>query len=183
MNKKTFRKWNRIIHRDLGYFFFGMTLIYAISGIAINHISNWNPNYIITNKKVESDIFAKEVTEKKAIALLKLYGEDETYKNYKIIGKTVRIYFQDGYININKQTGKGELEIIRKRPFFKEINWLHYNPNVWWTIFADIFAFSLLLLAISGLFIIKGKNSIKGRGAWLTIAGLLIPIIFFLIFS
>jgi hypothetical protein len=41
------RKWNRAIHRDLGYLCFGLTLIYTISGIAMNHIQDWNPNYKI----------------------------------------------------------------------------------------------------------------------------------------
>ncbi len=31
------RKWNRWIHRELGFLFFGMTIIYGISGIALNH--------------------------------------------------------------------------------------------------------------------------------------------------
>ena len=36
-NKGTaFRKWSRIIHRDLSFFFAGMILIYAISGIVMN---------------------------------------------------------------------------------------------------------------------------------------------------
>ena len=44
---KFIRKWGRIIHRDFGYLFFGATLIYSISGIALNHIGDWNPNYSV----------------------------------------------------------------------------------------------------------------------------------------
>ena len=32
------RKWNRAVHRDFGYLFLGMTIIYALSGIALNHM-------------------------------------------------------------------------------------------------------------------------------------------------
>ena len=32
------RKWNIIIHRDLGYLCFGLTILYVISGVAVNHI-------------------------------------------------------------------------------------------------------------------------------------------------
>jgi uncharacterized protein len=35
----------------------------------------------------------------------------------------------------------------------------------------------LILLAIGGLFMVKGKNGITRRGALLTAAGLIIPII------
>ena len=46
------RKWNRIIHRDMGYIFFGMSVIYGLSGIALNHLDDWNPNYIIKIREV-----------------------------------------------------------------------------------------------------------------------------------
>ncbi len=49
-------KLNRILHRDLGYFFFGMTIIYAVSGIALNHRHQWNPNYIITGEEFTTDL-------------------------------------------------------------------------------------------------------------------------------
>ena len=52
---KTLRKWSRILHRDIGYFFIGTTLIYAISGIALNHMSDWNPNYSVTLKNFNTE--------------------------------------------------------------------------------------------------------------------------------
>ncbi|HQL31599.1 MAG TPA: hypothetical protein PLM67_15390, partial [Thermoanaerobaculales bacterium] len=33
-------------HRDVGYFIAGLTVIYAVSGIAVNHIDDWNPSYV-----------------------------------------------------------------------------------------------------------------------------------------
>ena len=45
MKKFPFRKWNNILHRDIGYLIFGLTIVYGISGIAVNHIQDWNPNY------------------------------------------------------------------------------------------------------------------------------------------
>jgi hypothetical protein len=66
---------------------------------------------------------------------------------------------------------------------FFESNYLHYNtPRGLWTWFADIFAGALILLAISGLFILKGKKGITGRGAWLTGIGILIPAIFLILY-
>lgn len=62
------------------------------------------------------------------------------------------------------------------------MNYLHYNPVKWWTIFSDIFAGALVLLAFSGILIIKGKKGMKGRGAWLTTLGIIIPIIYLIIY-
>ena len=43
--------------------------------------------------------------------------------------------------------------------------------------------FRLLVLAITGLFVLKGKNGITGRGAWLTGIGILIPLVFLLLYG
>ena len=43
---------------------------------------------------------------------------------------------------------------------------------------ADAYAFSLAVLAVTGLFVLKGRKGITGRGAWLTGAGIAIPLLF-----
>ena len=48
-------KLNRILHRDIGYFFFGMSVIYGLSGIALNHLDDWDPSYNIRNEQVLTD--------------------------------------------------------------------------------------------------------------------------------
>jgi hypothetical protein len=39
------RLWLRAMHRDAGYLAVGLTIIYALSGLAVNHISAWDPNF------------------------------------------------------------------------------------------------------------------------------------------
>ena len=34
------RPWLRAVHRDAGYFGVGLTLVYALSGLAVNHIAD-----------------------------------------------------------------------------------------------------------------------------------------------
>ncbi|HEX8107122.1 MAG TPA: hypothetical protein VF516_05300, partial [Kofleriaceae bacterium] len=43
--KNRWRAWLRAIHRDIGYLAVGFTLIYALSGIAMNHIDDWDPSF------------------------------------------------------------------------------------------------------------------------------------------
>src|SRR4051794_5619828 len=45
--KKTFalRPLLRAIHRDMGYLAVGLTFVYAASGLAVNHIADWDPNF------------------------------------------------------------------------------------------------------------------------------------------
>jgi len=181
LGKMKWRKINRIIHRDFGYFFFGMTLIYSISGIALNHIHHWNPNYIIRNEQVVFDKSkVNEIKDKDdVLAILKIINKDDVYKShYFPVKDQLKIFITGGSLVIEQETGKGVIETIKRRPFFKEINFLHYNnPKKLWTWFSDIFAFSLILIAISGLFLLKGKHGITRRGGWLTLVGIIVPVI------
>ena len=176
------RKWNRIIHRDLGYFFFGATIIYGLSGIALNHLNDWNPSYIISNKKIEihQKLNPENIDKKSVVRLLEDFNEDKNYKKHYFPSEDkLKIFLKNGSAEINLENGKGNIEKIIKRPVFYEVNYLHYNPSkYYWTLYSDIFAGSLILLAITGLFIIRGKKGITGRGAWLTTAGILIPILY-----
>ena len=77
------RKWNRVLHRDLGYLFFGMSVIYALSGIALNHVNDWNPSYIITQTTVQWDReedSAETITKAVVLDFLQQYGESDNYK-------------------------------------------------------------------------------------------------------
>ncbi|MBR9977995.1 MAG: PepSY-associated TM helix domain-containing protein [Bacteroidetes bacterium] len=179
------RKWIRAIHRDLGYFFAGMTVIYAISGIALNHIKEWDPNYHITRKDVNVEPFAQEgFTRDAALSLLSVFDERDTYKNHYFPEPGVlKIFLDGGSLTVDAASGSGLLEHSRRRAVFFETNFLHYNsPKKLWTWFADLFAGALVVIAMTGIFIQKGKNGITGRGAWLVAIGLLIPAIFLVLY-
>jgi hypothetical protein len=58
-------------------------------------------------------------------------------------------------------------------------NWLHYNRGkAAWTYIADAYAVLLLYLAISGLFMIKGKLGLRWRGLVLLGLGASVPILY-----
>lgn len=180
------RKLNRNIHRDLGYIFFFITIIYGLSGIGLNHIDDWNPNYIIQHSEinVNQNLLNKDKLDKnRVIDIVKKIATGEKYKNYYFPNEnTLKIFIKNGNINIDTKTGVGYIETSKRRPVFHQFNYLHYNPGKWWTVISDIYAISLMLLAITGLFILKGKNGITGRGAWLTAIGIIIPIVFLLLY-
>ncbi len=179
------RKINRAVHRDLGYFFFGMCIIYGLSGIALNHRHDWNPNYIITEEEFQLALPSEEKEDNRSLSLyfLEQIGEEGNYRTQTKSGDRLRIYIQGGTVNVNVVSGKGDIEKIRRRPVFYEVNFLHYNPpRKLWTWFSDLFAGSLIILAFTGLFIIRGKNGITRRGAWITGAGILIPLVLLFIY-
>lgn len=178
-------KFNRVTHRDMGYLIAGLTIIYAISGIALNHKHDWNPNYIIDNKEFNTDVnFTRETLDKEtAQDILRKVPGDLEYKTwYFPAGDILTIFVEGGSVRINTKTGNGTIERISKRPLFYQINFLHYNPGRWWKYFSDIFCLALMLVTITGLFLVKGKNGITRRGAVLTAIGIILPLVFLFIY-
>ncbi len=177
------RKWNRAIHRDFGYLFLGMTLIYALSGIALNHLDDWDPNYIVQRKEMRVTVPSERPDKKEVKALLKTMGDDIVYKKHYFPSKEVmKVFIKNGTVLVNLKTGNALLERTRRRPLFREVNYLHYNPIKYWTWFSDIFAGALIILGISGILIPRGDKGITRRGAWMTLLGIIIPLIYLFVY-
>jgi len=180
------RKWNNIIHRDLGYLCVGLTIIYAVSGVAVNHVQDWNPNYIVEKqeKQIKPILAVDSISVKTVLDILEKLEETSSFKNYfRPDSQTVQIFLERSTIYVNLKTGRVIQETVKDRPILREMNFLHLNhPKRLWTWFADLYAISLALLAITGIFVIKGKKGLKGRGKWLILRGVLFPIIFLLFY-
>ena len=175
------RRWNNILHRDIGYLIVGMSIIYALSGIALNHMKDWNPNYVIKHREVvwQGGVPAGEVSREDVLAFLETIGERDIYKHHIVPEPgRLKIFVHGGSVVLDRASGAGVLETIRRRPVFFEVNFLHYNPGGLWLWFSDIFCGALIFVSITGLFVLKGRKGITGRGAWLTGIGVVLPLIF-----
>lgn len=180
---KKFRKWNRILHRDIGFFFIGASIIYGISGIALNHLKDWDPNFIVKveHTVTEENMAQQSVTEDKILDLLDIFNASDSYKSHNYVdnGKILRIYLSGrSSVTVIPETGEVTAEFVQRRPVFFETNYLHYNPGRWWTWFSDIFAGALIFFALSSLFMVRGKKGAWGRGGIYIALGIIIPIIF-----
>ena len=180
------RRWNVALHRDLGYLAAGLTLVYAVSGVAVNHRSDWNPSWAITSETVAlgtlnpdapaSEGFAREVLEQVGVG-------SAVRGTFRPDPETVDIFVDGGTVRVDLVTGEAAVEAVRPRFLLRAFNFLHLNEaKRLWTWMADLYAVVLALLALTGLFVLKGKKGITGRGAWLTSAGVLIPLVFLLLY-
>lgn len=179
----TFRKWSRYIHRDLSYLFAGMILIYALSGILMNHRGDLNPHYTVTRKeyRVEADLSDKSKVDKSLVlSLLDAIDETDNYtKHYFPKEGEMKVFLKGGSsLVVNTRTGEAVYEQLKRRPLLSDMVKLHYNPGRWWTYFSDIFAVSLILITLTGLVMIKGPKGFWGRGGLLFVIGVLVPILF-----
>lgn len=176
------RKWNNILHRDIGYTVVALTLIYGISGIAVNHVADWNPNYKIEKEVISIAPIA--ATEKDAIVnetLAKLQLTEEPLSTFRPDPETVQLFFDKKTYSVDLPTGNVLIEQTKPRRVLYEMNQLHVNaPKQLWTFIADLFALSLITMAITGMFMLKGPTGITGRGKWFVAAGLLIPAVYWI---
>ena len=140
-----FRKWSRIIHRDLSFFFSGMVLIYAISGIVMNHRNTINPNYSVERQEYTiTKVMPPQAGMKKddVLELLAPLGEEKNYtKHYFPKENQMKVFLKGGSnLMVNLQTKQAVYEKLTRRPLISALTKLHYNPGRWWTHFADVFA-------------------------------------------
>ena len=180
--KINWRKWNNILHRDLGYIAFGLTLIYAISGVAVNHVADWNPNYKVENRSenIENGWGENPIDEIIMLDILSQVNLVGPIKSSFMPNQnTLKLFLDEQTLTINLSSQMVDIEEVKERPILYEMNFLHLNhPKKIWTYMADLYAITLALLATTGLFVLKGKKGIKGRGAWLTLAGIILPLLF-----
>jgi hypothetical protein len=174
--KKRWRAWLRAIHRDFGYVAVGFTLIYALSGLAINHIADWDPSFTSSEKTLAIAPITEDMPDAEAVARVTTAADlgkpDDVYR----AGDELRLTYTDG-TRVTAIGGEVTVQARSPRFFLRIANWLHYNRGKKaWTYAADVYACMLLYLAISGLFMIKGKLGLRWRGAVLVSAGIAVPL-------
>ena len=175
--KRRWRGWLRAIHRDVGYLAVGLTLIYAMSGLAINHNDDWDPNFVTYQRERTIAPISADVPDDAAIATARqALGVGAPRSTYRA-GDEIHLEYDDKKLVVYGDSGHVVEQGRKPRFFLRVANWLHYNRGKKaWTYVADFYAALLLYLAISGIFMIKGKNGLKWRGALLLTLGAAVPL-------
>jgi hypothetical protein len=173
------RRWNNVLHRDLGYFCVALTVIYAISGVAVNHIHHWNPNYRF--ERIEHAFEPIPVSDRATMVAEAVQRLDlpEPNESFRPDPETVQLFYDGWSVEVHAVEGVATEERPRDRLLLRDFNYLHLNhPKGIWTYAADAYAVLLLLLAVTGVFVLKGKKGLTGRGKWFVLAGLVVPVVF-----
>lgn len=178
LTNKKLNKSIRSLHRDLGYLFIGLTLIYAVSGVLLILKKNEkDPSYqeIVFEKKAKPNLSPKEFKKyfknnfKDLPKLTRVIPADEVYN----------IYVKGGLGEYHPYNGKIKLTTFKKIPIYKFVNDIHYNSGKRFSSIAIIYALVLIFFAISGAIMVKGKNGFKKRGVWFMIIGFTIPVLLY----
>lgn len=176
------RRILRVLHRDIGYFLAGLTVVFCVSGVAVNHVESWNPSYARTERAVALGALPAgdlEAMEREVIARVPLSRSEVRGRRLES-ASSFRVFLDEGgEVTVDPATGEGTLLRVRARPVLFQANVLHLNHvKGSWTFVSDAFAVLLAGLAISGLFMLGGKTGFMGRGKWFVAGGLVVPVVF-----
>ncbi len=177
------RRYNNVLHRDVGYLIVGLTLVFGVSGLALNHVADWNPNY--RQIREASQIAPLQGADRDALvadALRKLNLTEPPRNAFRPDPDTLQLFYEGRTYRIDVPTGHVIFEVIRPRPVLFELNQLHINASKGaWTVISDLYALALIMMAITGMFVLRGKNGLGRRGKWLVGAGALVPVVYWLL--
>lgn len=174
----SWRSLSRAIHRDLGHLAVGLTVVYAASGLAVNHITDWEPSFVSYQEARElGGPIAGSDDEAAASVRARLGVREEPRDVYRAAPDDLQLVFDKRTLHVNTQTGHVLDEGQRPRFFLRAANWLHLNRGKKaWTYVADFYAAGLLLLALTGIVLNTGRKGLLGRGGILILLGAAVPV-------
>ncbi len=191
------RPWLRAFHRDFGYLAIGFTVIYAVSGLAQNHIEDWGDvSYRETDRTIAipaipedapDDVKVQRVADavKLGAPTSQLVAGDEIRLEFANGSKAIAIGVAPSATPIGSMRRGGTeitVQVRERRAFIGIANWLHKaRGKKAWTYVSDAYAVLLLYLALSGIFMIKGRLGLRWRGAVMITAGVAVPVLYVLI--
>lgn len=150
---KSIYRLMRILHRDIGFFVIGLTVIYCISGIMLTYRdTEFLKSETQIEKTIDPGLKANQLGRVLHLKEMQVLSEDE---------KEIR--FSSGIYN--KETGLVSY-LSKDIPLvFQSLNKLHFvssNDSRHW--FTSLYAVSLLFLAISSFWMYKPGNKYFKRG-------------------
>jgi len=172
---------SRNTHRTLGYFYVGLIISFSISGIFLNHRKDWYPaRYTSEVKQVSipapvpeeniNDSFIENFTKENQI--------HDKLRRFKVEKNELSISYEKNDVKIDLATGKGTVETYKKTPVLGEMTKLHKDTSNWWIYYSDVFGLSMAVIAVTGMFVQRGKHGFKRHGWKLALLGIIFPLIF-----
>jgi hypothetical protein len=163
---KSFNYYMRALHRDIGFFVIGLTIIFCLSGIVLIYRDT---GFLKQEKQIEKQLAANINESELGKALHK-----RKFEVQKIEGDV--IYFQNG--TYNKSTGLAIYSENTLPSFLDKLNVLHKAPSnsiTHW--FSLVYGVSLLFLAISSFWMYQPGSKSFRRGAIIAGLGIVVTVI------
>ena len=202
--RRSVRATLRALHRDVGFVAAGLTVVYGVSGVAVNHRGDWNYNQSmeVTATRLGAPVdLLPALSESRRGELAAAPGAISEVEQAALVGgitaalgragppknvfwrgpDRLSLFYEAGdrdTVDYHPSTGVAEAKSMRDRPLLRAMNFLHLNEGRrLWTYVADAFGGALVFLALSGAVMVKGSRGLRGRGGVLVVAGAVVPVV------
>ena len=143
---KSLSYWLRVLHRDLGYLMVGACLIYAVSGILLNHMNGKDPAFRTTEAAVQLE---KGMQAEELLAAWNRQEDLPPVKRVLSIDESHHRLMLEGGVGVyDAASGCVDYEVHEKRPVVYWFNRLHYNRIQGWISWATFRHFAGILCRI-----------------------------------
>ena len=160
----------RALHRDIGFFVIGLTIIYGLSGIVLLYRDT---DFLKVEKQMEQKL-EPNISESELGKALRM----RNFEVEKTEGDVV--YFQNG--TYNKTTGVAQYKTKQLPVWLDKFNKFHKTQSKNLIHLAGVvYAVLLLFLAISSFWMFKPKSKMFGRGLVFAGIGLVFAIVILLL--
>ena len=158
--KKAMYKWMRALHRDIGFFVIGLTVIYCISGIMLTYRdTGFLKSETQVEKNVQPGLEASQLGKALHLRHIEIVGQDE---------KEIR--FTAG--SYNKETGTAKYVSDEIPSLLRAFNSLHSTSSKnERSVFTALYAGLLLFLALSSFWMYRPGSRFFKRGIVLASSG------------
>jgi hypothetical protein len=176
---RDFRMVCRTLHREIGFLVVGLTLVYAVSGIAVNHAHHWDANYArVAEPLTIEPPGAGPTAEVEPLVLQRLgLARAQVKSTWRASPEVLQVFLEGGGFEVNLVTGEAVRRGVRPRPFLFDLNFMHLNNGKGpWTGIADVYGGLLILLALTGPFLVRGPKGLAGRGGVMMAVGIVLPL-------
>ncbi|HRJ28281.1 MAG TPA: PepSY-associated TM helix domain-containing protein [Cyclobacteriaceae bacterium] len=175
----------RNTHRDIAYFYLGLIIAFSFSGIFLNHRQAWHPRrYKAEIKEITvapvhkdsvNDTFIASFTQQQDIT--------DNLRRFALNGNILRVSYVNHDVDLDITTGAGSIVHYKITPVLGQMTILHVDTSKWWIYYSDVFGVAMLVIAGTGMFIVKGENSFRRRGWKFALVGIIFPLIFLFLLS
>ena len=123
------RPWLRALHRDVGYFVVGLTIIYALTGLAVNHIADWDPSFhqIERTHQVARTVPERRPSSGASACSTRSASRKRRARSIAPSDTQLEIVFDKRTLHLDPTSGRVVEEGQEPRLFLRLANWLHLN--------------------------------------------------------
>lgn len=166
--KKTLLEYMRMLHRNIGFFVIGLTIIYSLSGIVLVYrTTGFLKQDTVVQKTVSKNIDAAELTRTLKVREVNIEKAEGNVVYFRV-GDSIKNGKYDKATGIVSYSEKQLPAILNK---FNELHKASSRDSV--HLFAVVYGILLFFLAVSSFWMYKPGTKMFRQGIYISFAGFL----------